>query len=419
MSLEQKSRLDTLDSLRGLATLQVVAAHCLVALPALAWMVYEDAGVKKDGLAFFLAYSPFHIFWSATAAVLLFFVLSGFVLSLPWFENRKAAPSYPVYFIKRLFRLYLPCFVIIIISILGKYFLYDPSQVTEYGNWVKNTWSGPIGGGEIAGHIFLSNQYINNINPALWTLPIEIIVSLLLPFFLYALRRMNATWSIVTVLLYPFCFHLTNYWGASMLWEGFLVMYWVSFFLMGAILCKYRKLIMSRVDRLPLPIFIFFGFSCLLAYTYEYSLWFIPDAYIQKLHRVSHYIYAWAGAGFILIALSKRTFAFFSHPVLLYLGRLSFSLYLVHQVVIVILVHVLPGIIPHYLVIVISVFASLILAHQYAKLVEQPSARIAKRMGRYTAKNLSAISLRLRSGSFIPAWTIKSVAKIFTSKTAS
>ena len=417
--MEHKNRFDTLDSLRGLATLQVVAAHCLVALPGLAWLVYEDAGVKKEGLAFLLAYSPIHLFWSATAAVLLFFVLSGFVLSIPWFEKHKPTPSYPVYFIKRLFRLYLPCFVIVVISILGKYFLYDPSQVTEYGNWVKNTWSGPIGGGEIAGHVFLSNQYINNINPALWTLPIEIVVSLLLPFFLYGLRRMNAFWSILTVLVYPVCFHLANYWGASMLWEGFLVMYWVSFFLMGAMLCKYRKSIMAKIDRLPLPVFILFGSCCLLAYTYEYSLWFIPSSYLQKLHRVSHYIYAWAGAGFILIALSKRTYIFFSHPALLYLGRISFSLYLVHQVVIVALVHLLPGVLPGYLVILISVVSSLVLAHHYSRLVEQPSAEIAKKMGGYMEKIIPSLGLRLRSASFIPAWTYKSLARIFTSKTAS
>ena len=51
--MEHKNRFDTLDSLRGLATMQVVAAHCMVALPGLAWLVYEDAGVKKEGLAFF------------------------------------------------------------------------------------------------------------------------------------------------------------------------------------------------------------------------------------------------------------------------------------------------------------------------------------------------------------------------------
>jgi len=81
--MQQKQRYHSLDSLRGLACLQVVIGHCLVALPALAWLVYPATDKPVHDLKFYLAYSPVHFFWSATPAVIVFFVLSGFVLLLP------------------------------------------------------------------------------------------------------------------------------------------------------------------------------------------------------------------------------------------------------------------------------------------------------------------------------------------------
>lgn len=51
-----KERFHSLDSLRGLASLQVVIAHCLMTIPALNWMVYQH-GILKISFSIYLIHS--------------------------------------------------------------------------------------------------------------------------------------------------------------------------------------------------------------------------------------------------------------------------------------------------------------------------------------------------------------------------
>src|SRR5690349_15794432 len=109
-----KVRYHSLDSLRGIASLQVVIAHSLVAVPALESIVYNDPTRLPRDVVFFFINSPISFLWSDSAAVKVFFVLSGFVLSLPYYNAEKKHPYYPRFFIKRILRLYLPCLAIIL-----------------------------------------------------------------------------------------------------------------------------------------------------------------------------------------------------------------------------------------------------------------------------------------------------------------
>ena len=74
-------RYPQLDSLRGLAALTVVFEHCLRIDP---WLLQ---GISP-WLEWAAQSTPLHILWAGGNAVLLFFVLSGLVLTL-----RKSAPS--------------------------------------------------------------------------------------------------------------------------------------------------------------------------------------------------------------------------------------------------------------------------------------------------------------------------------------
>ena len=66
-------RFRSLDSLRGLAALAVVFHHCLLTLPASAFC--------RGEIAWWFAVTPLRLLIDGPGAVLLFFVLSGFVLA--------------------------------------------------------------------------------------------------------------------------------------------------------------------------------------------------------------------------------------------------------------------------------------------------------------------------------------------------
>lgn len=156
----------SLDSLRGLAALSVFACHSIGL-----WPEVFDRGPS------WLYLPPIHALWSGRAAVILFFVLSGYVLSLPFWKG--TAPGPLGFALKRLARLY-PLYLLAIVAsalwaiplgghVLGGSRLADPLTV------LQDYWSMllPIGS--------------NLISTPTWSLIFELRASLVFPLLVAAL----------------------------------------------------------------------------------------------------------------------------------------------------------------------------------------------------------------------------------------
>jgi peptidoglycan/LPS O-acetylase OafA/YrhL len=105
------SRVDALDGLRGCLALIVALTHGTDMLyPAIA-----GHGLSHFGVDRWIQRSPFALLLSADFAVRIFFVHSGFVLALKYFRTRR--PGWPgVMFIRRSWRLGLPVFASTIVA---------------------------------------------------------------------------------------------------------------------------------------------------------------------------------------------------------------------------------------------------------------------------------------------------------------
>ncbi len=79
------TRYRSLDGLRGVAALVVVVHHCLLTSIVLA-ATYRGGTTSGWGLSELLTRTPLHLLWDGTGMVLVFFVLSGFVLTLAFTE---------------------------------------------------------------------------------------------------------------------------------------------------------------------------------------------------------------------------------------------------------------------------------------------------------------------------------------------
>jgi len=100
-------RVHALDGLRGLAALVVVLHHALLAsAPNLASVYSVSPSASLGKVEWLLAYTPLHIVWAGQEFVVVFFVLSGFVLSLPAVRGKQQPAS--SYYPSRLLRLYIP-----------------------------------------------------------------------------------------------------------------------------------------------------------------------------------------------------------------------------------------------------------------------------------------------------------------------
>ena len=80
-----EQRIAALDGLRGLAAATVAIGHGLDVFPTV-WLA-SNHGPAAGALGW-LTYSPLHLLWAGHEAVILFFVLSGFVLAFATMMGR-------------------------------------------------------------------------------------------------------------------------------------------------------------------------------------------------------------------------------------------------------------------------------------------------------------------------------------------
>jgi peptidoglycan/LPS O-acetylase OafA/YrhL len=183
-----------LEALRGLAALSVVLLHANLSTGGLC----RIGDLRGVGQCAILMLSP------GNASVALFFVLSGFVLSLGVWQPSF---SFPRYLIHRLFRLMPAMWAAIAVAVVVYWSLGDRV------NWQDTLHALYFAGGNL------------EIDPPLWTMRQEIFLSILfLPVVAAAAPRLGVVGSgLVLVALY-WCFTTVgNFFAAYMMYLGCLV----------------------------------------------------------------------------------------------------------------------------------------------------------------------------------------------------
>jgi VanZ family protein len=147
---------------------------------------------------------------NGNSGVTLFFLISGFLLSTPFWKNKisfTSSPNLTEYFTRRMVRIvpaYYVCLMILIIA----------SFIT----------GGGADGGNILSHLTFSynfsNDYIFSFNPPFWTLAVEVQFYLLLPLLFLVLKRFTAKQSFHLVLLLVPSIYLLNYLMVSIVGES-------------------------------------------------------------------------------------------------------------------------------------------------------------------------------------------------------
>src|SRR6478735_2828286 len=93
VSIERADRLRALDGLRGVAALAVLLFHVVMAGVPTLGAVSAISG-SAPGLIGRLAHSPVAVLWAGPQFVIVFFVLSGFVLTRATRDRPMDVPSY-------------------------------------------------------------------------------------------------------------------------------------------------------------------------------------------------------------------------------------------------------------------------------------------------------------------------------------
>src|SRR5580692_11469558 len=141
---QRHGRLPALEGLRGLAALVVVVHHSLLAtVPRFAGAYGVGPYPLRGTLQWWLTYSPLHILWGGGEFVVVFFVLSGFVLSLPSARSGRV-PRAVSYYPSRFVRLYLPVWGALVFAALVHALVIGGAARASGGDWWLRAFSEPL-----------------------------------------------------------------------------------------------------------------------------------------------------------------------------------------------------------------------------------------------------------------------------------
>lgn len=347
-------RVFQLDALRGLAAVTVVLHHLRY--------VFVYAAPKWYLVPLF----------AGDQAVDLFFVLSGFVLSLPYLRGRSN--PYPLYLIRRFIRIYLPFAAAACISIAGaRYFIrFQPSLTI----WYQLTWRTRVTWENVLLQFLMWPFAI--FNTAFWSLRYEMQLSVAMPVLARIVKRTNG--AVVLLCSFALAFGRVRWIeGLDRFHFAGTTLQIGSLFILGAVIARYEKPLRSAVRRLgPAAWLVLIGFL-FLYYAYPTTIQGFPD----RLWLVDRWrlLSGLGAAGIVVFALELQPFASaLRNPVAEYLGRISYSLYLVHSIVLFAAFDLLTGRVRARFIAGIVLVGALALAHVFCVWVEEPCIRLSQRL---------------------------------------
>ncbi|CAM3863784.1 acyltransferase family protein [Bacillus paramycoides] len=370
-------RYEELDSIRGISSFLVMIGHHLMIFSAYQNYSYED---NKPFVVYLLRETPARlIFSSGNESVIIFFVLSGFVL----YESiRKNYSSYGSYLLKRICRIYIPYIVAIIIAIICQ------TTISEYGisylsEWFNRSWTIESSLSLIAQHVLLIGKYNTDAyNSVIWSLVHEMRISIIFPLVLMICLRKTIWYSLLCLFSFSICsvvilflFHsgltLTSY---------ALTLYYTVLFLFGAQVAKYKKHLIMFFSNCTKNKKILWFLLAVFLYMYE---GIIGEINVLNNFVFRDYAVAISACLFVILSLSVSTLSSLLHnKYLLYLGKISYSLYLYHTISLFSLIYMLHETVPLPIVLIMSLIMSFILATISYVFVE----KFAFRVGKYVTK---------------------------------
>jgi len=315
-----------LEALRGVAAMMVAVWHSLAVLPG--------SGVKADVIA------SLRRLTNGNAAVTLFFVLSGFVLGL---SLRKAGECSRKQFlgfcVRRLFRIY-PVFLfstLLVVACLyyshymGGLFPAWFNSPSDYRQTELNPGL-PPSAALVLGNLLL---WCPTLNYPTWTLGIELRCSLLLPLLYWWSGRLSARGRSMLLLALMFmaclgkwCLLLGSPAAEAIVaqfisgFAGFLFLFYLGYLLPEAGPVIFGKLKASPIASLLLP-------------WAPAVVWLWSDSWGDDFRLLQGTAAAMV-IGHLLYGGQERPWRMLDHPLARFYGRISFSFYLWHDLMLVV-----------------------------------------------------------------------------------
>jgi peptidoglycan/LPS O-acetylase OafA/YrhL len=374
------TRLRALDGVRGVAAVVVVIYHVsLIARP------FATGGGRAEAVWTGVTESPLKLLFAGTEAVLVFFVLSGLVVALPLLRR---STSWPAFFASRLVRLYVPVWGALVFAVVLIALVPRRDGAVSSGEWIDEANASTVSVGAFLREASLTPASYDIVN-TLWSLRWELVFTALLPVAIgiaLLVRR-----SLVALVVTGLAAAATTVVGRVL---GIDALVYLPVFLLGTLVAvRLDDLIAwSRLRPRPLLWSVVGSASALLLI----ASW-LARPVAPPRSMVSEVLWGLAGLGalgLVIVAVcSPALDRLLSTRVPQWTGRVSFSLYLVHVPVLATIAYAV-GDEWWWVVGLVGVPLSLVIAEAFFRLVERPSHGLARRTGRLVGRGVDAIRER-------------------------
>ncbi|EEL19466.1 O-acetyl transferase [Bacillus cereus Rock1-3] len=356
-------RIKELDSIRGLAALTVVFGHFCLMLPSL------PNSIK---------FSPLRFLWAGGEAVIVFYVLSGFVLSMALYHSKT---NYWGYLIKRFVRIYIPYYFWIIIT-FALFILFSPYEVAGLRDWFYDRWQGSITKIDIINHIVLLNNFFTeNYNPVIWSLAQEMRISIVFPLLFLLFYKLSWKKTILIALSFSLIsvfLNMLHIGKAEGFYNGYAdTLHFTSMFMVGMLLFKYQeKLIYLYQNMKKYKKGFLIALGIIL---YLYSILIYGFSRNDTTFLFKDWGVVMGVSIFIIMAMSNlKIKAFLNKSVFVYLGEISYSIYLCHFPIMMVLFKLLYTKIPIFFLLTLCIIMTLLFSIVSYHLIEKKCINWAK-----------------------------------------
>jgi len=336
-----KEKIEAAEAIRGVACLFVVFSHLsLTFFPSMHH--FFDEQTTTTNFELMMHNSPFAFWYSGTAAVYIFFVLSGYVLTYTIVNSRDPIKKIQAMSIKRYPRLMLPALASCIL-LWAAYSFYQPpiQHVTSWGKEIGNVphlfdegltaslfgdinqysvfWARCIEhfgsfvaagfDGSIRSFFFGYSDY----NWVLWTMRIELLGSFVLFFLLYLRTKKPIFAWLIPIATIVLCLNVDYLGYAS--------------FLIGSLFYFHKKKLATVPALFCLLLGLYFAgvHNTSSAYSVFYNL--LDDQTYEVLNFLAGPLIV------ISIMWNAKLADVFSNRVTIFLGKISFAAYLNHLLI--------------------------------------------------------------------------------------
>ncbi|MBB2201014.1 acyltransferase family protein [Gluconacetobacter tumulisoli] len=389
-----------LDAVRGMAAFIVLLYHSWLTMPEPWHDMTEPASIwRVFRPGFLLHYTPLHLLVAGPGCVGLFFVLSGYVLSIS--QSGQRSGGYGRFVIRRICRIYVPFVAIILLSALA-WGMVRPGAVPEASAWFSGgQWSDSPSIGILLGHLaMIGTPRLQSLDPPMWSLVIEMRISLIFPFLYMLLTRYRAMGVAAVAIVYLLSSATMSIMGESvpLSFGGSLLftLEYMPLFALGIILHEERERLWNAYQAIPVvrryaavgPLVM------LLIAVRQCGMWLVvvllgipsigPETTVGMVKKLAWLVTVGGGSvAVIMLAIHSHHGAriLVLRP-FQWLGTISYSLYLAHMPVLMAMVHLLHGRLPIPAILGLSIILSLAVAALCFRWIEEPAIALGRRLTR-------------------------------------